>query len=633
MSTDAPRPGPRHPQSDPSHTSGTGPDIVPGHPEAQDQDNPGLPLRRLLLALGDPVVDVAAAPRGLDVQVDNVVIVDPEDRSEARSGDLVLLIGVRGTAARRLIRALAEQGATAVAVKTSAHTPPEEVLPPPTRRPPSPLGRIAESRGHGSASDAYGGPSGARAGRALRAGGVDEMRTLRTEAQEAGIALLSVRPEVRWDQLQSVCQSIVDDARLNVTADVGESGGDLFSMAQTIAQITRGLVAIEDSASRVLAYSSGSEVDELRRLSVLGRQGPEPYLALLREWGVFAKLRSGEEVVRIDEHPELGIRRRLAVGIHAGRQPLGAIWVQEGSEPLAEHAEEALVGAARTTALQMIRQRTQASAGLRLREDLLSNLLEGRIDASALADTVEVHADRGALVVAFLLAEGDVEDRPDRPERELRRRQLIDLVSVHTAAYRRSALVTELQGRVYVLLPDLARAREGWRGVEQSVLALTRKTVTAARAALGLEVQAAVGSRVESLAEVPDSRAEADRVLDAMSRDLDRDVATISDVRSRVLISETLALLRADPSLRDPRVTRLVEHDRAGGADLVHSLLAYLEVFGDARAAAERLHIHPNTLRYRVRRAAAVSGIDLADPGERLFTQLQLLMEQQLPDH
>ncbi|RKS10867.1 CdaR family transcriptional regulator [Nocardiopsis sp. Huas11] len=634
MSTDAPRPSPRRPQPDPSHTSGVGPDILPGHPEPEGEDNPGLPLRRLLLALGDPVVDVAAAPHGLDVQVDNVVIVDPEDRSEARAGDLVLLIGVRGTAARRLIRVLAEQGATAVAVKTSSHAPPEEVLPPPTRRPPSPLGRFAEGRGHGSASDAYGTGSatGPRAGRSPRSGAVDEMRTLRTEAQEAGIALLAVRPEVRWDQLQSVCQSIVDDARLNVTADVGESGGDLFSMAQTIAQITRGLVAIEDSASRVLAYSSGAEVDELRRLSVLGRQGPEPYLALLRDWGVFAKLRSGEEVVRIDEHPELGIRRRLAVGIHAGRQPLGAIWVQEGSEPLSEHAEEALLGAARTTALQMIRQRTQASAGLRLREDLLSSLLEGRIDASALADTVEVHADRGALVVAFLLAEGDVEDRPDRPERELRRRQLIDLVSVHTAAYRRSALVTELQGRVYVLLPDLARSREGWRGVEQSVLALTRKTVTAARAALGLEVQAAVGSRVESLAEVPDSRAEADRVLDAMSRDLDRDVATISDVRSRVLISETLAQLRADPSLRDPRVSRLIEHDRAGGADLVHSLLAYLEAFGDARAAAERLHIHPNTLRYRVRRAAAVSGIDMGDPGERLFTQLQLLMEQQLPD-
>ncbi|AFR10138.1 MULTISPECIES: PucR family transcriptional regulator [Nocardiopsis] len=589
---------------------------MPGHPGEDEETDTGLPLRRLLLSLGDPIVDVAAAPAGLDVQVDNVVILDPEDRVEAREGDLVLLIGVRGGQARRIVRTLAEQGATAVAVKTSAHPQPEEVLPP---------------------------PSDHRSGRSQRA--TDELRALRTEAQESGIALLAVRPEVRWEQLQSVCRSIVDDARPTSSEDLGEASGDLFSMAQTIARLTGGLVSIEDSASRVLAYSSGAEVDELRRLSVLGRQGPESYLALLREWGVFAKLRAGEEVVRIDEHPELGIRRRLAVGIHAGRRPLGSIWVQEGERPLSEHAEEALLGAARTTALQMIRQRNQTNAGLRLREDLLSSLLEGRIDAAALADTVEVHTDRAALVVAFSLRHGSgggedpeggpIEERPDRPERELRRRQLIDLVSVHTAAYRRSSLVTELSGRVYVLLPDLPRgpSREAPRSVEHSVLALTRKTVTAARSALGLHVRAAVGSPVERLGDVPESRAEADRVLDAMGRDLDRgtdwEVATISDVRSRVLISETLAHLRTDPSLRDPRVSRLIEHDRGGGADLVHSLLAYLEAFGDARAAAERLHIHPNTLRYRVRRAIAVSGIDLSDPGERLFTQLQLLMEQQ----
>src|SRR5699024_4124179 len=147
-----------------------------------------------------------------------------------------------------------------------------------------------------------------------------ELQALRAEAEESGVALLSVRSEVRWDQLQSVCRSIVDNARLAGADDLAESSGDLFSMAQTIAQLTGGLVSIEDSASRVLAYSSGAEVDELRRLSVLGRRGPESYLAMLREWGVFARLRSGEEVVRIDERPEFGLRRRLAVGIHAGDQ-------------------------------------------------------------------------------------------------------------------------------------------------------------------------------------------------------------------------------------------------------------------------------------------------------------------------
>lgn len=113
------------------------------------------------------------------------------------------------------------------------------------------------------------------------------------------------------------------------------------------------------------------------------------------------------------------------------------------------------------------------------------------------------------------------------------------------------------------------------------------------------------------------SRAEADRVLDAMARDLDAEVATLADVRSRVLVSETLALLAEHPRIRDPRLDLL-------DADLARSLLTYLDEFGDVRTAAARLHVHPNTLRYRVRRAAEVGGFDLDDPLLRLFAQLQL---------
>src|SRR5699024_2665370 len=178
MNNDVPTPEPTGSRPGDGHSGPAIPDITPGHSGPTHASNPGLPLRRLLMSLGDPVVDVAAAPDGLDVQVDNVVIIDPEDRVESRPGDLALLIGARGGAARRLVRALAEQGATAVAVKVGGSG--EEVLPPPP------------------------------GGRGRRPG--DELQALRAEAEESGVALLSVRSEVRWDQLQSVCRSIVDNA-------------------------------------------------------------------------------------------------------------------------------------------------------------------------------------------------------------------------------------------------------------------------------------------------------------------------------------------------------------------------------------------------------------------------------------
>lgn len=111
-----------------------------------------------------------------------------------------------------------------------------------------------------------------------------------------------------------------------------------------------------------------------------------------------------------------------------------------------------------------------------------------------------------------------------------------------------------------------------------------------------------------------------------MARDLNTETATIADVRAQVVVSEVLAMLRSNDRFRDPRIAELTGHDAEHGSELANSLLTYLEAFGDVRSASERLHIHPNTLRYRVRRASEVSGIDFGDSTERLSAQLQLML-------
>jgi DNA-binding PucR family transcriptional regulator len=122
------------------------------------------------------------------------------------------------------------------------------------------------------------------------------------------------------------------------------------------------------------------------------------------------------------------------------------------------------------------------------------------------------------------------------------------------------------------------------------------------------------------LDDVQISRQEAERVLDAMARDLDDEVATLADVRSQVLVSEILALLQDNPRIRDPGIDAL-------DPELAKTLLAYLDALGDVRAAADRLHVHPNTLRYRLKRAReSGDGLDLDDPLVRLVAQLQLRM-------
>jgi hypothetical protein len=75
----------------------------------------------------------------------------------------------------------------------------------------------------------------------------------------------------------------------------------------------------------------------------------------------------------------------------------------------------------------------------------------------------------------------------------------------------------------------------------------------------------------------------------------------------------------------DPPVGRLLSHDDANGTDLARTLAAHLAHPGDPRAAAARLHVHPNTFRYRMRKIAEIAPMDLDDELVRLAVQLQLL--------
>jgi hypothetical protein len=512
-------------------------------------------LAQILDAIGEPLVDVLVAPSGLDVAVSGAAIVDPDDDPAEQPGRLVLLIGARGRDAVRPLRGAARRGAVAVAVKTD---------------------RSAEAE-------------------------------LRSAATDAGVALLAVRPDARWDQLEQLVHGVLDDGAGEGGAD-GDAG-DLYSLAQTIGLLTGGLVSIEDTASRVLAYSRSDATapDELRRLSILGWQGPADYLATLRGWGVFDRLRAGEDVVRVEEHAELGIRRRLAVGIHAGHRQLGTIWVQEGTTPLADRAEGVLVGAARVAAGHLIRRRSQQSPGARWSRDVVAGLLDGRVGADLAAGTFGLDASTPAIVVAFAVRGGGAP--------ELGTAELTDVVSVHAAAFRRGALTAPVGGRVYAVLPGVAPG-----AVPPALAAMCADVVAVTRRRTATHVQAGIGSGVPSLDRVPASRSDADRVLAAMAPDAD--VAAIGDLRAEILLDQALALL-AD--LHDPTAAALLAHDAEHGSELGRSVLAYLDALGDVRTAARRLTVHPNTLRYRLRRAAEVSGVALDDPSARTVHHLHLL--------
>src|SRR5205085_2855242 len=70
----------------------------------------------------------------------------------------------------------------------------------------------------------------------------------------------------------------------------------------------------------------------------------------------------------------------------------------------------------------------------------------------------------------------------------------------------------------------------------------------------------------------------------------------------------------------------LVEHDAARKSALVATLRAYLET-GEQQHAAQRLRVHPNTLRYRLDRIREITGLNLEDPETRLNLSVALRVQ------
>ena len=87
-----------------------------------------------------------------------------------------------------------------------------------------------------------------------------------------------------------------------------------------------------------------------------------------------------------------------------------------------------------------------------------------------------------------------------------------------------------------------------------------------------------------------------------------------------MLLDEIVSQVAGQPRLVDPRVRQLRDENPM----LADTLQAYLDGFGDIAAVSQRLHVHPNTVRYRVRRIEKLLSTSLDDPDDRLVLALGL---------
>ncbi|WP_331771828.1 helix-turn-helix domain-containing protein (plasmid) [Embleya sp. NBC_00888] len=439
-------------------------------------------------------------------------------------------------------------------------------------------------------------------------------------AAGAGVALLALTRGASWAQLAAMLRTLLTEG------DVGEAGtqtlggvpsGDLFALANAVATLLDAPITIEDRRSHILAFSGRQdEADPSRVATILARRVPDTYLRIFEDRGVFKELyRSREPMfippVILDGEAALA---RTAIVVRAGDEILGSMWAAV-REPLSPERAGAFVEASKLVALHLLRHRAGTDAENRLRADLVTTVLEGGPGA------VDALARLGlgyepTVVLALGLAHGHGEDHTQSTAEHQR---LTGALAIHLNAVQPRSAVALLGDTAYAVLPapgDPAAACE--RAVQIATNFLDR-TGDRVKALIG------IGTIAHEPAALRRSRTNADRALRVLAGgQVKQRVASITDVYIDALLLEIRDLAAANGDELVGPLARLVAYDAKHNTNLVDTLRAWLDAFGDVTSASASMFVHANTFRYRMRRMAEVGRIDLQDPSARFAITLQL---------
>lgn len=369
----------------------------------------------------------------------------------------------------------------------------------------------------------------------------------------------------------------------------------------------------------MVAYSQLSiPVDEARQSAVLQRQMPPHLLAVFNAQGVLASLLSGEDVVQTLPDPEKQLGPRLVVAIRYHGRLVGTVWFARENPPFNDADVEALLVAARQMSVILAGALRERHDQRLRRDDAVLDLLQGR-RVNASVRVLREHAldtRMGAHVMTLAQA---------APEGSTPTSRLPDLRTLATSAIRsvRAEATTVFEGdRLHILHFGCDESEATCTA--QSTRRLAFHICDQLRR-VDVEVAAGIGQHIEQHQRIVDSAQDADRVLSGLLTSGSATIATARDAWATLLLDKFLRVPGMPDDTLPPALAQLFGSDSQREREQLQTVRVALDHWGDIAETARHLHVHQNTVRYRLQRFSDVSGIDLSNPTNRLSLWILLV--------
>ncbi len=358
-----------------------------------------------------------------------------------------------------------------------------------------------------------------------------------------------------------------------VLSSVSASGGGANGLAVALYELTGRAAAVEDRFGNLLAWS--------------GPDQPKPYPKPDDQ-------QRGELLRRAaSERRPIRHGNRLIALVQPKNEILGLVAIVQHQHTFDHDDSFVLQYAATLLAMEMAHRRSLAEVELRLRRELVEDVLSDQADdstyARAAAIGYDLHQPHHVVAISWQQPAG----RTELSDAVAAAAKVLDLVPLQA---RRSKAVV-------LLVPARVAGEELYHAVSQEI---------GPAGAIG------VGGRCSELGDFPRSLRQSLKALEIRRTSQQPYGVTAFDQLGLYRILGTGRGSEDVSEFVQQWIGQLVDYDRRRHTSLVETLSQYLECGGNYDHAAQALLIHRSTLRYRLRRIREVSGLDLTDVDCRL---------------
>ncbi|WP_134699574.1 helix-turn-helix domain-containing protein [Ammoniphilus sp. YIM 78166] len=280
----------------------------------------------------------------------------------------------------------------------------------------------------------------------------------------------------------------------------------------------------------------------------------------------------------------------------------------------------ALEHACTVISLELMKSQQIFETQQRLKGEFIEGLFTGKVDESLIqqAKLLDLDPNRNYLVTVIQI----------QPLHIDMKRHLIDLANrIFLESYPHSMVVTKHEQ--IILLLSFSNQRTGSYHTQQIMELAHQFQQEVLKRNEKPTVLIALGRAKNGLVHVGKSAQEAQRGLQLLrTYNLNKNVISYSE-----LGVQRLLLQNSEDELMDfiqETLGPLLEYEAQRKRELLPTLLVYLEHNQNSKEAAESLHIHTNTLNYRLKRIQEILSIELTDAEQFMNLQLALRLHQYL---